>query len=93
MFLWLMNLMADNTLRPSLAKYHTHVLTLKGDGSGGWNLTRVGTAEERMSFDKEIISLENKLAEVQNWEQRVKELTVLLSTPDSPDDEDNFMTS
>ncbi|KAG6853075.1 hypothetical protein C0991_007067, partial [Blastosporella zonata] len=68
------------SLRPSLMKYHTHLLTLLGDGSAGWTLARVGTAEERMGIDREIGSLESKLADVEKWEERVKELDVLLST-------------
>ncbi|KAG6844809.1 hypothetical protein H0H87_003475 [Tephrocybe sp. NHM501043] len=68
------------SLRPSLMKYHTHLLTLSGDGSARWTLAKVGTAEERMGIDREITSLESKLANVENWEKRVKELDVLLST-------------
>lgn len=64
---------------PSLAKYHTQLLTINGDGSGSWSLTRVGTAEERMELDREIIALEEKLSEVDEWENRVRELTGLLS--------------
>lgn len=60
-------------------KYHTHLLTLTGDGSAQWTLTQVGTAEERMGIDREISSLENKLADVEKWEKRVKELDSLLS--------------
>jgi ATP-binding cassette, subfamily D (ALD), peroxisomal long-chain fatty acid import protein len=65
--------------RPSLMKYHTHLLTLKGDGSAGWTLSRVGTAEERVSTNREIASLENKLADVERWEERVKELNRMLA--------------
>ncbi|KAK7683183.1 hypothetical protein QCA50_013856 [Cerrena zonata] len=68
------------SLRPSLTKYHTQLLTINGDGSGSWSLSGVGTAEERMELDREIISLEEKLLEVGNWEKRVEELTRLLST-------------
>jgi ATP-binding cassette subfamily D (ALD) long-chain fatty acid import protein len=66
--------------RPSLMKYHTRLLKLTGDGSGSWTLSRVGTAEERMSVDREILTLERKLAEVQQWESRVQELNRLLAT-------------
>ncbi|KAG6907744.1 hypothetical protein DXG01_007544 [Tephrocybe rancida] len=68
------------SLRPSLMKYHTHLLTLTGDGTAQWTLAQVGTAEERMGIDREISSLEDKLAEVEKWEERVKELDGLLST-------------
>lgn len=70
-----------NQSRPSLAKYHTHVLTLHGDSESSWSCTRVGTAEERMELDREIVDLESKLASVGDWEARVKELDRLLSTP------------
>ncbi|KAG6862188.1 hypothetical protein C0995_004270 [Termitomyces sp. Mi166 len=68
------------SLRPSLMKYHTHLLTLSGDGSAGWTLAQVGTAEERMGIDREISCLESKLADVEKWEERIKELDVQLST-------------
>jgi ATP-binding cassette subfamily D (ALD) long-chain fatty acid import protein len=63
---------------PSLAKYHTQLLTLSGDGAGSWALARIGTAEARMGIDREIGMLESKLKEVERWERRVKELEVLL---------------
>ncbi|KAJ8461840.1 hypothetical protein ONZ45_g18149 [Pleurotus djamor] len=75
------------SLRPSLMKYHTHLLTLAGDGTGKWTLSRIGTAEERMEIDREVASLEAKLAEVDAWERRVKELDVLLSAQESADEE------
>ena len=42
-------------------------------------MTRIGTAEERMGIDREVITLENKLSEVERWEARVKELSRMLS--------------
>lgn len=65
--------------RPSLTKYHSKLLTITGDGKGSWTLTQLGTAEERMGIDREIVALEDKLAEVSGWEQRVKELAKALS--------------
>lgn len=59
-------------------KYHTRLLTLTGDGTGGWTLSRLGTAEERVSINHEIAILEDKLAEVEGWEKRVMELNGLL---------------
>ncbi|KAJ7672180.1 ABC transporter transmembrane region 2-domain-containing protein [Mycena polygramma] len=72
------------SLRPSLAKYHTLLLTLTGDGSARWTMTRVGTAEERMGVDREISTLEEKLAEQGAWETRLKELDALLSVQEAP---------
>ncbi|KAF8067672.1 ABC transporter transmembrane region 2-domain-containing protein [Lyophyllum atratum] len=71
------------SLRPSLIQYHTHLLTLLGEGSAGWTLARVGTDEERMGLDREISLLEGKLADVEKWEERVKELDVLLSVQEA----------
>ncbi|KAF7969977.1 hypothetical protein HWV62_25464 [Athelia sp. TMB] len=71
------------SLRPSLSKYHTHLLTLSGAGDGGWTLQRVGTAEERMGIDREIASLEGRLAEVEEWERRVKELDAQLGAQEA----------
>ena len=60
-------------------RYHTQLLTIAGDGTGRWTLKRIGTAEERMDMDREIVTLETRLAEVEKWELRVKELERLLS--------------
>lgn len=60
-------------------KYHTQLLTIAGDGQGSWTLTQVGTAEERMGIDREIVAIEERLAEVEGWERRVKELARALS--------------
>jgi ATP-binding cassette subfamily D (ALD) long-chain fatty acid import protein len=46
-------------------------------------MTRVGTAEERMGVDREITTLEKKLAEKDAWEQRLKELDTLLSVQEA----------
>ena len=66
--------------RPTLTKYHNRLLTLTGDAAGSWVLSTVGTAEERMGIDREILMLDSKLAEVETWQKRVKELEVLLGT-------------
>jgi ATP-binding cassette subfamily D (ALD) long-chain fatty acid import protein len=63
---------------PSLAKYHTQLLTLSGDGTRSWTLARIGTAEARIGIDREIGMLESRLKEVERWESRVKEIEVLL---------------
>lgn len=72
----------NHLFRPSLKKYHTRLLTLNDDGTGSWALSRIGTAEERMGIDREIITLERKLAEVDQWERRVTELNELLGVQD-----------
>ncbi|KAF8660753.1 hypothetical protein AX16_001548 [Volvariella volvacea WC 439] len=77
------------SLRPSLMKYHTQLLTLTGDGTSEWTLTRVGTAEERMSIHREIAVLEDKLAEVDNWEKRLRVLDGLLSAQEPVNAEGN----
>lgn len=64
--------------RPSLIKYHTQLLTLVGEGTGKWTLQRIGTAEERLSVEREIAVLEKKLADVEAWEKRVAELDRML---------------
>ncbi|THH19625.1 hypothetical protein EW146_g1583 [Bondarzewia mesenterica] len=74
------------SLRPSLAKYHTQLLTLTGDGTGSWTLSRVGTPEVRMGLDREIGVLREKLREVEAWEGRVKELEMLLGPDGDKDD-------
>lgn len=44
-----------------------------------------------MSIDKEIASLEAKVAEAPNWRNRLEELNAMLSTP-TPVDTNNFLT-
>jgi ATP-binding cassette, subfamily D (ALD), peroxisomal long-chain fatty acid import protein len=63
-------------------KYHTRVLTLSGDGTGSYTLSKVGTAEERVSIGREIQTLEDKLEEVNKWEERVGQLEKMLSVQD-----------
>jgi ATP-binding cassette subfamily D (ALD) long-chain fatty acid import protein len=78
------------SLRPSLIKYHTHLLTLNNDAQKSWTLTRVSEAEERMELDREIIELERKLAEVGKLKTRLGELDRLLgaSTEVKEDEEE-----
>jgi len=75
------------SIRPSLMKYHTRVLTLGGDGTGSYTLSKVGTAEERMGIDREIQTLEAKLEEVNKWEERVKQLQNMLLVQDVDEDD------
>ncbi|KAF7422485.1 hypothetical protein PC9H_010641 [Pleurotus ostreatus] len=54
-------------------------ISLSWRWSARWTLSRVGAAE------REVISLEARLAEVGNWERRVKELDGLLSAQEPAD--------
>ncbi|KAK4046330.1 ATP-binding cassette long-chain fatty acid transporter pxa1 [Microbotryomycetes sp. JL201] len=59
--------------RPSLFKYHQHLLRLTGH-DGEWETTQIGTEVETLSFQKEIESLEDKLRDVDQWKSRLREI-------------------
>ncbi|GAA6049196.1 hypothetical protein JCM3770_003305 [Rhodotorula araucariae] len=59
--------------RPSLFKHHMYLLRLTGE-EGKWELTQIGEAEQTLSFQKEIDSLQAKLAEVETWKTRLGEI-------------------
>ncbi|KAI6045340.1 ABC transporter transmembrane region 2-domain-containing protein [Pisolithus marmoratus] len=72
------------SLRPSLAKYHTHLLTLMGGGTGNWTLTPImsssspaGTAavqsEEGVHSGDGPQGLERTLAEIRMLEEKLEE--------------------
>ncbi|KAL1678124.1 ABC transporter transmembrane region 2-domain-containing protein [Schizophyllum commune] len=67
------------SLRPSLMKYHTKLLTLAGDGTGQWTLAQIGTAEERVGIEREIAALEERLEQTEAWEARLGELDRMLA--------------
>jgi len=74
-------------------KYHHQLLTLHGPSGtepGKWTLSRIGTPEERMSLQREIKVLEEKLQEVEGWEKRVKELEVLLGVEEGVGGDDKI---
>ncbi|KAG2032806.1 ABC transporter transmembrane region 2-domain-containing protein [Suillus americanus] len=41
------------SLRPSLTKYHSHILTLTGDGTGSWSFSRIATPRAQDGLTEE----------------------------------------
>lgn len=66
--------------RPSLLKYHSMQLKVGlGDDNLQWTLERTNTEEARLSVEREIEELENKLAQVDKWKARREEIVAQLS--------------
>ncbi|GAA5972975.1 hypothetical protein JCM11641_000348 [Rhodosporidiobolus odoratus] len=67
--------------RPSLFKHHMFLLTLSGS-EGKWELKQIGEQEQSVSFQKEIETLESKLAEVESWKARLADIDAQLHFKD-----------
>lgn len=61
--------------RASLKRYHTFNLTLGlGEDGSGWEYERIGTEEEKMGVERELVDLRERLAKVDEWEERKKKI-------------------
>ncbi|CAG8588909.1 17941_t:CDS:2 [Cetraspora pellucida] len=58
--------------RPSLFKYHSHLLRLGDEGT--CEFSTIGTEQERMSLEKEVAALEAKLKDVDSLKARIAEI-------------------
>lgn len=64
--------------RPSLFKYHSHLLSIAGDGRR-WKLERLDSSSRHASFEREIAELENALAQEEAWKNRLGEIAEEMS--------------
>jgi len=65
------------THRPSLWKYHSHILQF--DGSGAWSFSALdGTLDQRLSLVEEKQRIESKLSSVTEMRLRLREICTVL---------------
>lgn len=58
-----------------MKRYHTHLLTLGlGESGEEWEFTRIGSATEKSSVEKELAELRERLAKVEEWKTRRTEI-------------------
>lgn len=70
--------------RPSIHKFHTNVLQF--DGQGGFSFRKLDTeaTERRQALQEEKEQLEQKLAAIPQWKERLEALESARSRPASP---------